>query len=141
MPAHVLTIILKMIPKDFRAKCVTVSRASQDKGKVNTLDYQLIESCKSNSMIILNGRIGLDKGVGRTTSKDCSLVDYIISSPAMVSYFKRFEVLDFDPVYSDVHCGLSCEIESMLECNHLRPDKIESINDPEQCEFVTKWPR
>ena len=25
--------------------------------------------CKSNSMIILNGRIGFDKGVGRTTQK------------------------------------------------------------------------
>ena len=61
---------------------VNLSRASQDKGKVNTLGYQLIEFCRSNSMIILNGRIGLDKCVGRTTSKDCSLVDYIISSPA-----------------------------------------------------------
>ena len=59
----------------------------------------------------------------------------------MVSYFKKFEVLDFDPVYSDVDCGLSFEISSMLECNHLRPDKTESANDSKQCRFVTKWPR
>ena len=35
---------------------VNLSRASQDKGKVNTLGYQLTEFCKSNSMIILNGQ-------------------------------------------------------------------------------------
>ena len=83
----------------------------------------------------------MDKGVGRTTSKDCSSVDYIISTPAMVLYFKKFEVLDFDPIYSDVHCGLSFEIESILECNHLRPDKTESTNVSEQCGFVTKRSR
>ena len=58
----------------------------------------------------------------------------------MVSYFKKFEALDFGPVYSDVHHGLSFEIESMLECNHLRPDKIESTNHSEKHGFVTKRP-
>ena len=85
---------------------------SQYKGRPNALGYHLIDFCKSNDMIILNGSLGSDKGIGKVTSKECSVVDYVIASSLVLPYFRKFEILDFDPIYSDVHCGVSFSIES-----------------------------
>jgi hypothetical protein len=40
----------------------------------------LLEFCKYNNMFICNGRMCNDKGVGKFTSKDASVVDYVIGS-------------------------------------------------------------
>ena len=50
--------------------------------KVNIFGKQLIDFCKNNEMFILNGRAFCDKGVGQTTCKYKSAVDYVICSNA-----------------------------------------------------------
>jgi hypothetical protein len=45
----------------------------------------ILEFCKYNNMFICNGRMCNDKGVGKFTSKDASVVDYVIGS---ISFLK-----------------------------------------------------
>ena len=102
---------------------VPLKQSSQDKGRPNALGYQLIDFCKNNDMIILNGRLGSDKGVGKVTSKEWSVLDYAIASPLMLPYIRKFEILDFDPIYSDVHCAVSLSIESIQHPDNSRADR------------------
>ena len=108
---------------------VPLKRSSQDKGTPNALGYQLIDFCKNNDMIILNGRLGSDKDIGKVTSKECSVVDYAIASPLVLPYFRKFEILDFDPIYSDVHCGVSFSIESIQHPDNSKADtdKLDDV--------------
>ena len=62
-------------------------------------------------MFIVNSRFGKDKGIGKCTSRDISLIDYVVSSTASLKTIKDFEVLDFDPLFSDIHCPLHFKIE------------------------------
>ena len=80
-----------------------LTRKSQD-NKVNRFGRSLIECCKSNELIILNGRAFSDKGIGNTTCKNSSVVDYIISSVPMLKYLSYFEIKEFCSLYSDSHC-------------------------------------
>lgn len=50
---------------------------------VNTYGRKLIQFCKNNNMYIMNGRIGNDE-VGKPTSKNTSVVDYAISTAAVL---------------------------------------------------------
>ena len=52
----------------------------------------------------MNGRYGADKGIGKTTCKNASVVDYIlISAP----YVDKFDILEFDCIISDIHCPVN----------------------------------
>jgi hypothetical protein len=53
----------------------------------------LLEFCKYNNMFICNGRMCNDKGVGKFTSKDASLVDYVIGSIRLLTLVRHFSVL------------------------------------------------
>ena len=48
-----------------------------DKRK-NNFGNVLLEFCKCNNMFICNGRVDQDKGHGKLTSKNASVVDYVI---------------------------------------------------------------
>ena len=65
---------------------------------------RLIGMCRSLNLIIMNGRFGKDKQIGKKTCKDSSTVDYIIISTNLAEYVSDFDVLDFDPILSDIHC-------------------------------------
>ena len=54
-------------------------RTSQDTN-TNNLGKELIEFCKTFEIAIVNGRAGMDAGVGRVTCKDASVVDYVLIS-------------------------------------------------------------
>ena len=55
-----------MSDSTYMMKRVTdTNRVSKD-SKVNSLGKQLIDFCKNNDMLILNGRAFGDKGVGRS---------------------------------------------------------------------------
>jgi len=72
---------------------------------VNGYGRKFLEFCKNNQMFILNGRIGKDK-IGRPTSRNLSVVDYIISTAYFLKNVNDFEVLDFSKLFSDVHSPL-----------------------------------
>ena len=55
-----------------------LDRVSQDIGRPTNDGYKLLRLCKNNNLYIANGRSGLDKGVGKLTCKNSSLIDYIM---------------------------------------------------------------
>jgi hypothetical protein len=80
-------------------------RASQD-NCVNNFGYSLIDFCISQRLLIMNGRVGRDAGVGKMTCKNASVVDYMLGSPSLFPRITDFFVNDFDECLSDVHCAL-----------------------------------
>ena len=52
-------------------------------------------------MLILNGRALGDKGVGKPTCKDKSVVDYVICSSSSMMFLSNFEAEEFCPLSSD----------------------------------------
>ena len=60
--------------------------------------------CKSFDIHIVNGRCGADSYIDRKTCKISSVIDYVIMSPELFPSIHYFEVLEFDPLLSDIHC-------------------------------------
>ena len=63
-----------------------LTRSSRDKSAINKHGIQLLELCKSAGILILNGRIGHDRGIGEFTRDDTtgkSVVDYAIGTPKL----------------------------------------------------------
>ena len=85
---------------------IPICRKSLD-SQSNTFGHRLIELCKNNNLVILNGRIGEDQNIGNFTTTRNSVVDYIIMSANSLSDFK---VHKFDPLLSDIHCPISCNL-------------------------------
>jgi hypothetical protein len=77
----------------------------------------------SSSIYIGNSRLnGNDKTVGKKTCKDVSLVDYFLLSSDVFSAIKYFDILEHNPLFSDVHCGLSVYL-------HTNVNKKTTIQD------------
>ena len=72
---------------------------------------KLIENCKNNDVFIFNGRMGDDGGAGSVTTTHNTTVDYVIGSPLLMCYVTQFKVLNFDALYSDLHCGLHTQLK------------------------------
>ena len=73
---------------------------------INNYGHRLIELCSNLNIIIINGRTGTDSG--KVTCKNASLVDYFICSPSLLNQVVSFKVDTFDPMFSDVHCPITC---------------------------------
>ena len=74
--------------------------------KVNNYGKRLVQLCKNTGSIILNGRMGVNDSSGCFTCKDASVVDYALAFHALLSLCDCFNVLNFDPLLSDVHCPI-----------------------------------
>jgi hypothetical protein len=61
-------------------KDIPLERYSQDVGRVNKYGMKLLELCKRCNIFIGNGQLYSNKGIGRTTCKDASLVNYLLLS-------------------------------------------------------------
>ena len=57
-----------------------VKRSNVDKS-TNRNGDNLVDLCKVQELVIVNGRIGADKNIGRTTCDDISTIDYVICTP------------------------------------------------------------
>ena len=81
--------------------------------------------CKNNNIFIVNGRIRSDL-YGKPTCKESSLIDYFIVASDLFPLISDFEVLDFDPLCSDIHCRLhvSIDYKSNLHNNNQRANRI-----------------
>ena len=75
---------------------------------MNNYGYKLIEMCKRLNIYIGNSRLyGNDKSIGMKTCKDKTVVDYFLLSSNVFPIVHCFNVLDYNPIFSDVHCGLN----------------------------------
>ena len=66
--------------------------------------------CKSNSILILNGRCGNDRNNGAMTFRNQSIVDYSILSFLSLQYVKNISVLELDSLFSDGHALISTNL-------------------------------
>ena len=73
----------------------------------------LLELCRNHLLCFFNGRAGNDKGIGKVTTIEDSLIDYVIGSSYLLSCVTSFTVADFDPIYSDKHCMIQVELQLM----------------------------
>jgi hypothetical protein len=62
---------------------------------VNNYGYKLVDLCRNNDIYIVNGRIGSDRHVGGVTCKNCSTVDYVITSVYIFELIQSFDIIDF----------------------------------------------
>ncbi len=80
----------------------------------------LIDLCKSSGLMIVNGRVGRDKGVGNTTCSKVtkkgvskSNIDYAIASTMLFHQITDFYVDIFDVNLSDCHSPISITLNSV----------------------------
>ena len=95
-----------------------LSRYSKDTRPANTQGMSLIEFCRDTGLLIMNGRIGSDKGVGDFTRMgiaESSVVDYIIASPAMLDMLRDFQICEKLPESDHLPIMVSIEIAIMSE--------------------------
>ena len=61
-------------------------RKSKDASTINKHGRELLGLCKSTGLLIFNGRLGQDRGIGEYTRDDTtgwSVVDYVIGTPLL----------------------------------------------------------
>ena len=105
------------------------------------LATNLIECCKYNDLLILNGRAFLDRNIGRTTCKNSSVVDYVICSLSFLKYLTNFEIKDFCELYSDAHAPIEFSLRRMLPSNNkeytsIAENKIKPWDESKSSDFV-----
>ncbi|CAC5399374.1 unnamed protein product [Mytilus coruscus] len=91
---------------------IPLQRVTQCSCQPNTYGYKLLNCCKKMNMYIANSRIGVDKGVGKTTCKNTSVVDYLLLSSKLFTLVKEFEIQQVDPLLSDVHSAIHITLKS-----------------------------
>ena len=109
---------------------IPLDRSTQDV-KVNGHGGKLLDICKNNNIFICNGRIGNDKNIGKSTFKDNSVIDYIISTPDLIKYIEEFDIIELDSLYSDGHSLLSMNINISI------PNPHDKISEPKSVSH--KW--
>jgi len=115
---------------------ISLERASEDTGRCNSSGTKLLNFCKNNSLFICNGRTGIDGGTGKVTSNRTSLIDYLIVSPDLFPFISEFQVIDFDPLLSDVHCRLHVTLSILSN------DDLHNKDAPEntiQTRYPIRW--
>ena len=106
-----------------------------DKSKPNDYGMQLLDLCKSANLIILNGRVGSDKGVGEYTRMETtgnSVVDYVITTTNAYSLIDNFKI------HSKLPDSDHRPIEFSLKCNSDMRKNGVNIQD-QQCEANGVW--
>ncbi|MCG8045176.1 MAG: reverse transcriptase family protein [Candidatus Thiodiazotropha taylori] len=93
-------------------------RSSEDK-ITNANGKKLLEFCIQNSLRICNGRLGMDKDIGKFTyigTSGCSVVDYVLVNPTLLHYIYDFEV--GEPNILSDHCA----VQFSVKCNDVIVD-------------------
>lgn len=78
---------------------------------------RLLEVCKTTKLLIANGRLGLDKGIGDFTfcgEKGCSVVDYLLVLLIDFETISSFEICEFTEFsdHAGIAFGLNCKPRS-----------------------------
>ena len=103
---------------------IPIERSSVDQ-LVDRGNYgrELLKVCKDHLLCIFNGRAGNDRLLGKATTTDNTLIDYVIGSPFLISKTIAFDVNDFDNFFSDKHCRIEWKFTSNMYC----PDKVTKV--------------
>ena len=96
---------------------------SYRKSRHNNYGAKLIEMCKRCAMFIANGRLFKDQNIGRMTCKESSLVDYLILAPETFKIITEFEILDINPMFSDIHK----QLHFVVNLNEYAPLQNEKV--------------
>ena len=113
-------------------------RSSQDHVK-NQTGIELIELCRTNGYVIVNGRVGKDADIGKVTCKNVSVVDYAITSIPLFPFVHHFIVHDFDEIYSDVHCAIELQLNIPFKRKDTNACTIGTENDNKTDSLYIKW--
>ena len=70
---------------------IEVNRKSIDAKRYNN-GFKLLDICKNNNLLILNGRFGADKNIGNYTFSCTFVIDYVISSLQGLSILEIFSI-------------------------------------------------
>ena len=101
----------------FDQKFIKTARKNQDLHEADQFGHKLLNLCKIHNLQILNGRVGKDEGVGKYTTKNNSVIDYVLAPPDLFVEIKDFEIQDFNPLMSDVHCPIIFSLLSKTKNN------------------------
>ena len=112
---------------------IDIQRKSMDHRK-NYFGNLLLEFCKYNNIFICNGRMCNDKGVGKFTSKDASVVDYVIGSISFLKLVQNFSVLDSSKLFSDIHTPLFLKVT----CAE-KPNDVTQKDETPGTEKIKQW--
>ena len=128
--------------KDILVDKGALVRYNMDKSRANSYGLQLIDLCKSTHLIIFNGRVGSDKGVGSFTRIDTtgkSLVDYVIGTPNMLSLIKSFNIHhklpESDHVPIEFYLHTSASIVDKLATEHVHDNSLSEW----ETQYKYKW--
>lgn len=110
---------------------ILVNRVSNDK-KTNNIGYKIVDICKNNNLLILNGRFSQDAEKGKFTFRDQSVIDYTISSNKGFQILTYFEIEDLDRIYSDGHAllqmNLTLKPTDVIKTNEIRDESRADQN-------------
>ena len=120
-----------------------LSRKRVNKDKIiNENGKDLINLCKRNTMIIINGRTGSDREIGEVTfqSKNGkSTIDYCITSPDFIPHIQDFQVDILDQNLSDKHSPIFLTLKTKLNENPINPNDIPHKTDINYDPLHSKW--
>ena len=94
-----------------------IARHSMDK-ITNKRGKELLDLCRACGLLIINGRVGKDKGIGKFTrieSTRKSVVDYMICTPRIMQEISDFEVCPELPESDHLALALSIKVMSRGE--------------------------
>lgn len=94
----------------------------------NSYGSRLVTLCSNNNVCIFNGRLYEDFRIGNATTTHGTTVDYIIGSPAVLTFVQNFRILEHDPLYSDIHCGIHIQLKINLEPRYSE-ENTRKVND------------
>ena len=88
---------------------------------------------KKLNLYIANSRVGLDRGIGKRTCKNRSVIDYLISSSNLFPFIQEFDINDFNPILSDIHNSVHISLKTCLQ---KQSTKSVKWNDNKRDDFV-----
>ena len=103
---------------------------------LNNYGYRLVELCNFVELYFANGRCGADAYIGKSTCTSGSVIDYTLLSGINFPKLRHFDVMDFDPLLSDVHSVIEvCIMLSENIDNHVIEsdsvvDEFSVLNKP-----------
>ena len=128
---------LQEVYADLDALGLPVARFNQDlTHDRSSYGKKLIEICKNHHILIFNGRVGDDCGVGKVTITYNTTIDYVIGSQNLIKNVTQFKILDFNPLYSDVHCGLLTRVKFT---GASQASKVSQNIEGEPCVRPARW--